>query len=187
MISMFVMILANMVLFSCSEHEEALVLPDVQIEVSEAEISLGRVGRYYDVSIRSPKKCVVECMADWVTLPSDTLAEDGVLEFYAATNDGDHGRRAEIRVSYADSPEQFVGISIYQCGWLDVADNALSGGGLTQDFRVGWGYNILQDFMSENSLVAPVLDYNKLLKYEAELGDNFIQEDNRSYEKIETY
>ena len=41
--------------------------------------------------------------------------------------------------------------------------------------------------MSENSLVAPVLDYNKLLKYEAELGDNFIQEDNRSYEKIEMY
>ena len=51
MISMFAMILANMVLFSCSEHENALVLPDVQIEVSEAEISLGRVGRYYDVSI----------------------------------------------------------------------------------------------------------------------------------------
>ena len=37
LISMFVMILANMVLFSCSEHEEALALPDVQIEVSEAE------------------------------------------------------------------------------------------------------------------------------------------------------
>ena len=50
-------------------------------------------------------------------------------------------------------------------------DNALSGGELTQDFRVGWGYNILQDFMSENSLVAPILDYNKLLKYEAELGE----------------
>lgn len=187
MISMFAMILANMVLFSCSEHENALVLPDVQIEVSEAEISLGRVGRYYDVSIRSPKKCVVECMADWVALTSDTLAEDGILEFYVETNDGDNGRRAEIRVSYADSPEQFVGISIYQCGWLDVEDNALSGGELTQDFRVGWGYNILQDFMSENSLVAPILDYNKLLKYEAELGDNFIQEDNRSYEKIEIY
>ena len=48
-------------------------------------------------------------MADWVALTSDTLAEDGILEFYAATNDGDNGRRAEIRVSYADSPEQFVG------------------------------------------------------------------------------
>lgn len=146
MISMFVMILANMVLFSCSEHEEALVLPDVQIEVSEAEISLGRVGRYYDVSIRSPKKCVVECMADWVTLTSDTLAEDGVLEFYAATNDGDHGRRAEIRVSYADSPEQFVGISIYQCGWLDVADNALSGGGIDARLPCGMGIQYIAGF-----------------------------------------
>ena len=30
-------------------------------------------------------------MADWVALTSDTLAEDGILEFYAATNDGDNG------------------------------------------------------------------------------------------------
>lgn len=186
-ISMFAIILANMFLFSCSEHEDALDLPDTRIEISEAEINLGRVGRYYDVSVRSPERCVVECKADWVTLTSDTLAEDGILEFYAATNDGDNGRRAEIKVSYAGSPEQFVCISVYQCGWLDADDNALSGGELTQDFRVGWGYNILQDFMSENSLIAPILDYNKLLKYEAELGDNLIQEDNRSYEKIELY
>ena len=85
-------------------------------------------------------------MADWVTLPSDTLAEDGVLEFYAATNDGDHGRRAEIRVSYADSPEQFVGISIYQCGWLDVADNALSGGGIDARLPCGMGIQYIAGF-----------------------------------------
>ena len=41
---MFCHDLANMVLFSCSEHEDALVLPDVQIEVSESEIRFGARG-----------------------------------------------------------------------------------------------------------------------------------------------
>lgn len=181
------MIMANMVLLSCSEHEDIPVLSDVQIELSESEIKLGRVGRYYDVTVRSPKPCVVECTADWMSLTSDSLAEDGILEFYAETNEGDNGRRTEIKVSYADDPEQFVVLPVYQSGWLDADDNALSGGELTQDFRVGWGYNILQEFMSENSLVSPILDYNKLLRYETELGDNLIQEDNRSYEKVEIY
>ena len=47
MISMFAMILANMVLFSCSEHENALVLPDVQIEVSEHMLAQKMCGGMY--------------------------------------------------------------------------------------------------------------------------------------------
>ena len=180
-------IMAGMGFSSCSEQEDVPALSDAQIILDEPEVRLGRTGRYYEVEVQAPAACTVQSTAEWLTLTSDTLPPDGVLEFYVTANDDDYGRSAEIRVSSAGQPDLSASLSVYQCGWLDSDDNALAGGELTQDFRVGWGYNILQEFMSENSLTAPVLDYNKLLAFETETGDRLIQEDNRSYEKIEVY
>lgn len=180
-------IMAGMGFSSCSEQEDVPALSDAQIILDEPEVRLGRTGRYYEVEVQAPAACTVQSTAEWLTLTSDTLPSDGVLEFYVTANDDDYGRSAEIRVNSAGQPDLSASLSVYQCGWLDSDDNALAGGELTQDFRVGWGYNILQEFMSENSLTAPILDYNKLLGFEMETGGKLIQEDNRSYEKIEVY
>ena len=135
--------MAGMGFSSCSEQEDVPALSDAQIILDEPEVRLGRTGRYYEVEVQAPAACTVQSTAEWLTLTSATLPSDGVLEFYVTANDDDYGRSAEIRVNSAGQPDLSASLSVYQCGWLDSDDNALAGGELTQDFRVGWGYNIL--------------------------------------------
>lgn len=170
---------------ACSDNDPGLV--DVQIQLSENEVQLGRVGRYYEVVVQSSLPCSAKSDADWLTLSTSVIPLDGVLEFYASTNSDDYGRTAEIRIYVAEYPDEYVLLTVRQRGTIESDDNALVEGELTLDFRVGWGYNIFQNFMSETSLTAPILDYNKLLKLEREFGDKLIQEDNRSYERMDNY
>ena len=55
-------------------------------------------------------------------------------------------------------------------------DNSLPGGALTRQSRVGYGYNMMLDYIDEASVTEPILDYKKLVEAEQVWGTIIAQE-----------
>lgn len=179
-------------LTSCSD--DGIDTPSQALEtvrLSNEEVVIGSDGRYYNINVSAAEgfdslayvRASVD--ADWVKLDADTVSRGGQLWFYVSPNDGDRGRDAVISLFVGDRrlPQD---ISIHQRSIAEEDANALNDHSLSRKARVGYGYNMLIDYMNPKSVTEPILDYDKLLQAEANWG-TIIAEEGRAEQSLEYY
>jgi len=179
---------STMLFTSCSDNDEP-VRELFSVTLSDQEVTIGFEGRYYNIDVDAAKgldslSCVrASTDAEWVQLDADTLSRGGQLWFYVSPNEGDRSREALI--------ELFVGgrrlpqtITIHQRCEAEESSNALNVDSLSRKARVGYGYNMLIDYMNPNSVTEPILDYDKLVGAEQTWG-TIIAEDGRAQQSLE--
>lgn len=152
-------------------------------EVLEADIW----GREFYNSATLPTACTVASDSEWVVVNNDELqAGESLIDITIEPSDEPQTRQAVVTITRADNPRLTAQFTVRQRGYLDYDDNALASQELTSDFRVGWGYNIAGHLMSVKSVTKPILDYNKLVNFEKDLGE-IVAEEKRQSEDFTYY
>ena len=162
---------------SCN-RDNPLVLPS-DIELSERQVEIGSDGRYYSVTMKvtgdsySLKDLHATTDADWIRLEADTVSRDGRLTFYVSPNTDARSRNGIINIKLPISGSD---ITIHQFCEAEDGSNALNGDALSRKARVGYGYNMLIDYMDPASVTEPILDYERLVQAEQSWGTIIAQE-----------
>ena len=158
----------------------------VALTLSETEVAIGSDGRYYSVSVTVPGDSLFAVRAGtevgWICLDADTLTAAGNLLFYVQPNEEPVSRDGKVTFRLAGQ-KGMATLAVHQRSQAEDDDNALPGGALTRSARVGYGYNMLVDFMNPQSVTEPVLDYTKLVKAEQMWG-TLIAEEGRSVQEL---
>ena len=186
------LVLCLALLLSCKDVE-----PDLQfmqaIELSDQHVEIGCDGRYYTITAQLTAEGYVlgdvsiSTNADWIRLEADTLSRDGRLTFYVRPNTDARSRDGLITLSLPNplnSSNLFTSqLSIHQRSEAENDDNALIDDSLTRKARVGYGYNMLIDYMDPESVTEPILDYSKLVQAETNWG-TIISEEGRAQQSL---
>lgn len=179
-----IILLAVMAAFiSCSDDDFGTPETGLSglLTLSESEVTLPAKGRYYTISIETNNNSIsnmtVMAGANWIELESDTVYQDGSIEFYVGDNDSIMSRTATITIT-APSGET-TKCTITQKGLGDDESNS------TDDtyFYVGYGYNIFNDYMNTKSLCTPIIDNDKAASLNG--GKPLVQKNLRSKEKVD--
>lgn len=121
--------------------------------------------------------------SDWLTLISDTLASDGIVEFYTEANDETERRSTVLTFFLQDDPLRTTEIEVVQKGRGEndenVDDDPLS------DFRVGWGFNAFDEYKSQRSICKKIIDVNRLKTFDSDTTFNAVQEILRGQETFD--
>ncbi|UKK55476.1 MAC/perforin domain-containing protein [Prevotella communis] len=177
--------------FSCSDDDHDV--PPVEVtplELSEQQVEIGSDGRYYSVTMQvngsdlSLQDVHATTDADWIRLEADTISRDGRLTFYVKPNTGGRSRDGIINLTlksqFSILNSQF---SVHQRCEAEDDANALNGDSITRKARVGWGYNMLIDYMNPECVTEPILDYEKLVQAEQTWG-TIIAEEGRAHQSL---
>lgn len=133
--------------------------PQGSVQLEETSVVLPQKGRYYSIAVTSnaaPGTLSVTTDADWISISTPTVTDDGYAEFCAEPNYGDAGRDAVIIISAPDG--HAAECRVHQNSASDDDDNALA----ENFFYVGYGYNIFDSYQNTNSIYNPVIDIHKL-------------------------
>lgn len=187
---MMLLALSTAFVTSCSDDD----IPSVpspapeSLTLSNQEVNIGYQGRYYSINVSAAEgfdslayvRAAVD--ADWVRLDADTVSRGGLLWFYVSPNEGLRSRDAIVTlfVGQRQLPQE---ITIHQRSEGEDASNALDGDSLSRKARVGYGYNMLIDYMDPNSVTEPIFDYDKLVEAEKSWG-TIIAEDGRAQQSL---
>ena len=151
-------------LSSCSD-EEPIVIPEQEdvLAFHTGEVSLPVKGRYYTLGIFIPEgmtasELIVSADSDWLELQADTVSTDGVIELFASANTEMKSREANVKVSTQNGGESATCL-VRQKGMGDNDTNS----SVADCFYIGWGYNIFNEYMSANSVCAPIIDHEKVV------------------------
>ena len=172
-------VLSALGLTACSSDDG----PDSPIEqtgpvkLDELEVDISSDGRYYSVTASADSLAQVRATtdADWIELDADTLNQAGTLLFYVQPNEEARSRDAVITLRMGDNPETSI-VRVHQHSQAEDDENSVPGGALTRQSRVGYGYNMLMDYMDPKSVTEPILDYQKLVKAEQTWGTIIAEE-----------
>lgn len=177
--------LLSLLMAACSDHEDVFNPQDesAMLKLSEQKIQVLHDGRYYLITAESDSLAHIRVSSsnEWVKLDADTISTSGVFTFYVEPNEGDRGRDAQIRFSLNGELLQ-ENLAIHQNSEAEDGDNAVSDS-ITRKTRVGYGYNMLIDYMNPNCVTEPIFDYGKLLAAEQSWG-TIISQDGRSVENF---
>ena len=149
---------------SCSDEETIVTLEQEDVLAFQMnEVSLPVKGRYYTLGISIPKgmntsELIVATDSDWLELQADTVSTDGVIELFASANTEMKSREASVKVSTQNGGES-VTCLVRQKGLGDNDTNS----SVADCFYIGWGYNIFNEYMSPNSVCAPIIDHEKVV------------------------
>lgn len=127
--------------------------------------------------------------SDWLTLDTTQgLHGSTYLRFSVEENTEPFARVAVITVADSQNPDEFrLQVRIRQSGYND-EDNATLTGDMLKKHRMGYGYNVMKDYASDESFSdLPILDYEQVVKLEEEKNMLIISEDRRHYQEIETF
>lgn len=164
---------AIMALLTVSCHDDKPYTHSESFLLSEQQIEIGSIGRYYSITVQLCEQGIsfqdlhASTDAEWIRLEADTISRDGRLSFYVNPNTDDRGRNGIINIS---APLQKHEICVRQRSEADDGTNALNGNALTRKARVGYGYNMLMDYMDPASVTEPILDYERLIQAEQQWG-----------------
>lgn len=131
---------------------------------------------------------VASTESEWVTLTPSSGQESQYLRFDVEENPEPFARAAVITVADAKDPHTFrVQVRIRQSGYND-EDNETLTGDMLQRHRMGFGYDIMKEYASDNSFSKyPVLDYEKVVALENSRNLVIISEDRRHYQDLEIF
>lgn len=127
--------------------------------------------------------------SDWLTLDTTQgLHGSTYLRFSVEENTDPFARVAVITVADSQNPDEYrLQVRIRQSGYND-EDNATLTGDMLKKHRMGYGYNVMKDYASDESFSdLPILDYEQVVKLEEEKNMLIISEDRRHYQEIETF
>ncbi len=177
--------------FSCSDDDHDVRTVEVTpLELSEQQVEIGSDGRYYSVTMQvngsdlSLQDVHATTDADWIRLEADTISRDGRLTFYVKPNTSARSRDGIINLTlnsqFTILNSQF---SVHQRCEAEDDANALNGDSITRKARVGYGYNMLIDYMNPECVTEPILDYEKLVQAEQTWG-TIIAEEGRAQQSL---
>ena len=167
---------------SCSRMD----VPDIPgysnepISLSNNEVTIGSHGRYYNINVSAVEgfdslaHVRAATDADWIQLETDTVSRGGMLWFYVSPNEGKTDREATITLSVGQR-QLSQSITVKQlCQGLEDGNGTVDS--LSRKARVGYGYNMLIDYMDPKSVTEPILDFDKLMQAEESWGTIITQE-----------
>ena len=164
-------------LVACHDDDaEDIQTPAVAVALSESEVAIGPLGRYYTVTISEATSgdSVVKAtpMADWIEV--DEILSSS-LRIYVHPNTDESRRETTVLIMTAHGGT--ATLTVTQRSEADSDDNALpTGDSLILQGRVGFGYDLTQDYMDVKSATECVFDYNQLLLAERDYGTIIAQE-----------
>ena len=166
-------------LVACHDYREDILPSTPPICLSEAEITISLLGRYYTVAISNVAQddSVVTATpsADWVDVDELTSSS---IRIYVHPNDEESRRTATVNISTTHGSS--VTLNVTQLSEADADNNALpTGDALTVQGRVGFGYDLMCDYMDVKSATELIFDYNALLLAEMEYG-TIVAQDSRN-------
>ncbi len=170
-------------LTACSDHDDAPAIVeeavwDVKIatysedEDDDEPALLSRFASYENIRVGisgvtgDTRRITVTTTDDWLTLATDTLANDSVVAFSTKENTQDQRRSATLIFADADHPQRQGRLTIMQAS---AADGDSNGEDARSELYVGYGYNVytaLDDPMSVRT-TTPVLDMSRVREEEA--------------------
>ena len=172
---LFVAVLS--LLTACQDKREDISVPPLSL--SETQVTIGPLGRYYTVNIGNvlPDDSVMTAStsSDWIQV--DELSSS-LIRFYVCPNDDESRRTATVRIT--TNLGSSATLSVIQRSDAESDANALpTGDNLTVQGRVGFGYDLMCDYMDQKSATELVFDYNALLLAEREYG-TIVAQDRRN-------
>ncbi len=170
-------IVAMLLFAACHDDTDEILLPDLIL--SETEIEIGALGRYYTVKVSGltdgDSIASVSPSDEWVSVEG---IYSSALTIYVKPNDTQRHRYATVYVMSAEGRKASFAIS--QRSEAEDDNNALDSGSLELKSRVGWGYDLTQDYMDVASATELVFDYEGLLRAEKEYGA-IVAQDKRNH------
>ena len=172
---------------SCNKDNPLILSPN--IELSEQHVETGSDGRYFSVTMKvtgdyySLKDLHAATDADWIRLEADTISRDGRLTFYVSPNTDARSRDGIISIKL---PVCGSDLTVHQLCEAEDGTNALNGDALSRKARVGYGYNMLIDYMDPASVTEPILDYERLVQAEQSWG-TIIAQEGRAQQSLSYY
>lgn len=176
---LFLFVAVLPVLVACHDYREDILPSTPPLCLSEAEIAIGLWGRYYTVAISNVAQddSVVTATpsADWVDVDELTSSS---IRIYVHPNDEESRRTATVNISTTNGSSATLNVT--QLSEADADNNALpTGDALTVQGRVGFGYDLMCDYMDVKSATELIFDYNALLLAEMEYG-TIVAQDSRN-------
>lgn len=168
--------------FSACQGDDDLVgtvsLFNLDFTIPEVE----SYGRYYTIAVKNlptnETGFSLHTDAEWMTLTTDTIPDDGIIEFLTENNSEVAGRTGNIVLTSKAHPELQEGIEIYQKGLGDYDSNEECDP--TVDNALGWGFSAFETFQDISSIKGKVIDIEKLASFDAEDRFQSVQEVNRA-------
>lgn len=176
---------------ACHDDDVSVGPTGGPVVLSETEMEVGAEGRYFVISAKPAEGVAlsdvsIASSAEWISVDVDTLSEtSGTVAFYVADN-GEEGRRSATLTFSASGFAQPSTLAITQRSSSEDDGNAIPGGMLTRQARVGYGYNMLIDYDDPASVTSPILDYTKIVKAENSWG-SIINEDGRAQQSLSIF
>lgn len=127
--------------------------------------------------------------SDWLTLETTQGQHGGsYLNFSVEENTDPFARIAVITIADSQNPDEYrLQVRIRQSGYNDEYNATLTGD-MLKKHRMGYGYNVMKDYASDNSYSnSPILDYDQVVAREEAKNILIITEDRRHYQEIETF
>lgn len=141
------------------------------------EAIIDMYGRYYSIYTTQTGErdaaLLLQTEAEWLTLMTDTLPADGILQILAEENDETRERSAEIFVQSAGTPERQAVITIRQRSESSYGENATNP---YDDFRVGRGFSAFDEYKSPRSVRNKIIDVSRLMLYDSDSTFHSTQE-----------
>ncbi len=174
------------VVSSCSDDDE-LPQPTSPVKLSEQEIEINSGGRYYSVTVSADSlhRVLATSNVSWIELDQENPNAAGSIAFYVQPNEGSTSREGIItfKLDKNDTPATLV---VHQHSTAEDDANSLPGGQLTRQSRVGYGYNMLIDYIDPKSVTEAIIDYNKVVAAEQTWG-SIIAEEGRSQQELQIH
>lgn len=181
---------------SCRDDDDGLIdLPEelvsgpIRISVPENPWRIKRAADYYAFYVECQGSgWIATCESEWLTLTSTEGSESQYIRFDVGENTEPFARVAVITIADAKEPDTYrVQVRIRQSGYND-EDNATLTDDMQKRHRMGYGYNIMKDYASDDSYSNdPILDYDKVVEAEEAKGITIISEDRRHYQDLEIF
>ena len=176
------------VLSSCREEDTPLPTDTWSITMDNNVIECYE--RYYSLYTMQSgdidTTLTLSTTAEWLTLMTGTLPNDGILQIRAEANALVKGRTADIVVTSTTNPSRTALLTIYQRGLGDYNENNADSDPL-KDYRVGWGFNAFGEYKSLTSLRGKIIDPARLAAFDSDTTFHSLQEVVRAREEFNIY
>ena len=153
------------------------------------EAVIDMFGRYYSINTaqngNNDLSLALRSEAAWLTLMTDTLPADGILQLRAEANTEARERSASIYVESSDHPNRRAVITIRQRSEASYGDNADADP--LSDYRVGWGFSAFDEYLSLNSIRGKIIDEARLMSYDSDSTFHCFQEVRRGREEYSVF
>lgn len=173
------------VLSSCSDDDDPSLLSSVQLSEQEMEISSS--GRYCSVTVSADTlshSVHASTNESWIELDDEYPTADGNIAFYVQPNE--EGSSRDGIITFTLDNDMPATLTIHQRSLAEDDVNSLPGGQLTRQSRVGYGYNMLVDYIDPKSVTEPIIDYQKVVEAEQTWG-TIITEEGRSQQELQIH